>query len=123
MIKQIFQIVLVLAFALQALIPAGFMPGSAMAGTPVVICSGMGQKTVLLDGDGQPAEQQDHHGKDTHAPCPWSVLPVSLTPPQVFSPAALPAFAASAYGPGQDSLFKAASLYRPNATAPPALFA
>lgn len=120
--KQIFQIVLVLAFALQALIPAGFMPGSAMAGTPVVICSGMGQKTVLLDGDGQPVGQQDDSDAG-HAPCPWSVLPVSLTPPQVFSPAALPAFAASAYGPGQDSLFKAASLYRPNATAPPALFA
>ncbi|MBI2234488.1 MAG: hypothetical protein HYU57_05825 [Micavibrio aeruginosavorus] len=123
MIKQIFQTVLVLAFALQALIPAGFMPGSAMAGTPVVICSGMGQMTILLDGDGQPVEQQDHDRNTTHAPCPWSVFPVSLTPPQVFSPASLPAFAAPAYGPEINGLFKAASLYRPNATAPPALFA
>ena len=122
MIKLIFKIVLVLAFVLQALIPAGFMPGSAMAGTPVVICSGMGQKTVLIDGDGQPAGQQEHD-KNTHAPCPWSVLPASLTPPQGFSPAAVFAFAVPEYGPEKGGLFKAASLYRPNATAPPALFA
>ncbi|MFA5593395.1 MAG: DUF2946 family protein [Micavibrio sp.] len=51
-------ILLVLAFTLQSLIPAGFMPGTGGGFTKLVICSGMGEKTVFIPTDeGNPAEQ------------------------------------------------------------------
>lgn len=54
MLKRMFLCAVLLAFLVKALIPAGFMPGSVQAGTPVVICSDYGMKTIHIDENGQP---------------------------------------------------------------------
>ena len=53
------------AMLLRAFVPAGWMPNiSGLArGVPIVICSGSGAQTVLVDPDGkpvQPANPTDH---------------------------------------------------------------
>ncbi len=58
--------VLLLAFLVKAIIPAGFMPGATSDGyTTMVICSGMGEKTVLVPNDqNAPDEQSADHGQN-----------------------------------------------------------
>ena len=73
-----------MAFFVQIMIPAGFMPNlsapnlSAYAATPLVICSGMDMKTIYVNQDGKPiGKPVDQHAK----PCAFSVLtPFSATP-------------------------------------------
>ena len=53
------------AIMLRAFVPAGWMPniGGPASGVPIVICSGSGAQTVLVDPDGkpvQPANPTDH---------------------------------------------------------------
>ena len=53
------------AMMLRAFVPAGWMPniGGLANGVPIVICSGSGAQTVLVDPDGkpvQPANPTDH---------------------------------------------------------------
>ena len=68
-------IALIFIFAARALIPTGYMPdfSSLSKGTlSVVICSGSGLKTVLLDQDGKPLPTHDQ--SDHHHPCAFTGL-------------------------------------------------
>lgn len=60
---------LLLAFSAKALIPAGFMLGQGAGGmTALVICSGMGEKTILVPAD--PASSQ-HKESASSDPCAY----------------------------------------------------
>lgn len=64
-----------LALLVLALIPAGFMPSFGADGKiAIVICSGMGEKTIMVDADDAPASDQ---GTDA---CPYFLAqsPVSV---------------------------------------------
>jgi hypothetical protein len=67
---------LVVCFALRALIPAGFMPDFAAAADGkfrVVICSAQGIKTVTLSLDGK----VDHTPGKGHEVCPFASVPAA----------------------------------------------
>lgn len=64
-------ILALLGMVARAVIPAGFMPDfSAQAGTPLIICSGNGEKTIYVDDKGSPIEQSDHGGEQ---PCVFAL--------------------------------------------------
>ncbi len=59
---QIICAFVVLAFLLQSFIPTGFMPGTTRDGkVAVVICSGMGEKTVYVDPGSIPGDRESDH--------------------------------------------------------------
>ncbi len=63
--------ILLLAFAVRCLIPAGFMPGQGQDGVfSIVICTAMGTETILVDTDNNPVSDHD----DTANPldCPFA---------------------------------------------------
>ena len=76
----------ILAFALRALVPAGFMLApSAVGEMTVVLCTGHGPQTITLDADGKPvpaAPKQSQHTLCAYA----SVGGVALSEP-VLAPA------------------------------------
>lgn len=89
-----------LAVLLRVLVPAGFMPAPAAAGTPLalVLCTGQGIVTALVDATGAAVPlQDDGAGKsaDRH-PCPFAggfgggLAPPPPSPPlpAAFRPAA-----------------------------------
>ncbi len=57
--SSVLMMVLILAFALKALIPAGFMPGAQGGFTKMVICSGTGERTVMVPNGDAPAPSHD----------------------------------------------------------------
>lgn len=66
---------LLLAFALRALIPHGFMPsfdGAADGAFKLVICTAQGAKLVAFDAEGKP--HTDHSGKHSQQPCAFAGL-------------------------------------------------
>ncbi len=84
-------LLMLLAYAVKAFIPAGFMPGTDANGfTKMVICSGMGEKTVFVPNE-EPSGQHDRHSDKI---CDYQVLtgqkiltghaPVLTPPPVVF---------------------------------------
>jgi hypothetical protein len=84
-------ILALLGVVARALVPAGFMPDfSAQAGTPLIICSGTGEKTVYIDDTGNPI---DGAGYKAEQPCVFAlsfyavqpVLPVLTIDPVVIS--------------------------------------
>lgn len=92
-----------LAVLVKSLFPAGFMPAYNDAGfTELVICSGMGEKTIRIPAFGDSGEPgtatdpSDHGGDKTadgHPPCPFSlVASAKLLLPAVPAIVALPAF-------------------------------
>lgn len=64
---------MVLAFVLKAVIPAGFMPETKNGFMELVICSGMGEKTILVPNGETPSSehQDDKAGKDV---CAYQIL-------------------------------------------------
>lgn len=72
---------LLLAVAVRALIPIGYMPDFAAAGDgvfKVVICSGMGAKQVALDADGKPLP--DQQASNDGQPCAFAGVAVVALP-------------------------------------------
>ena len=72
---------LLLAVGIRALIPIGYMPDftAAVDGVfKVVICSGMGAKSVAFDADGEPLPDQDVSHNDQ--PCAFAGLAVVALP-------------------------------------------
>ena len=61
----------ILAFALRALVPAGFMLApSAVGEMTVVLCTGHGPQTIALDADGKPVPatpKQSQHTRCAYA--------------------------------------------------------
>ncbi len=69
---MILLMLLALSFVVRAVVPAGFMP--AQNGTyELVVCSGMGVKTVLMNADGTPAENSGHKEKQSDI-CAYQIL-------------------------------------------------
>lgn len=60
-------------FALRALVPVGYMPDLAAAGegqVRIVICTGYGSKSILVDEAGKPLADRDA-GQTGHGDCPF----------------------------------------------------
>lgn len=66
----------VLLFALQAGLPIGFMPDPEALKSghyEIVICTGLGLKTITVDAQGQPIDSDDADGSHSGAlACPFS---------------------------------------------------
>jgi len=73
LLSSCIMLVVVLAFAVKAVLPAGFMPVLNKDGfTEIVICSGMGEKTIKV-----PAEENapaDHPDENAGEVCAYQVL-------------------------------------------------
>ncbi len=82
--SSLMMLVVALAVLLKSVIPAGFMPAFDKDGfTQIVICSGMGQKTILVPSDGVPAT--DHQDDTVAKVCAYQMLASGKTilPPLV----------------------------------------
>jgi hypothetical protein len=83
-------LLVVLALLLKSAIPAGFMPAFDQEGfTQIVICSGMGQKTVTVPSNDAPAT--DHRGDTASKLCAYQLLASGKT--------ILPPFVAIVFAP------------------------
>lgn len=80
-VKRLVKILALIAILFQAMIPLGFMPGKAMAGTAIVICSGFGMKTVIVDDNGQP--QKEMPGAPAQKSCEFALSASPADQPQV----------------------------------------
>ena len=63
-------------FALRALVPVGFMPDLGALGhgqVQIVICTGDGTRSLLVDEAGKPLADQDSHKAHHAADCPFSM--------------------------------------------------
>jgi hypothetical protein len=114
--KHLFHILVFLAFAMQSIIPAGFMPdiNASAAGTKLVICSGIGEKTIYLDQDGQPVEHKEF------SKCAYSILS-SGGQPAYFTLAAPVDFDNPAEPFYRVAEISGLSFLTPDSTGPPAL--
>lgn len=63
---------MLLAFAVKALIPAGFMPDYGNGFMKLVICSGMGEKTILVPASDNSPHDQGTELSDEH--CAYQTL-------------------------------------------------
>jgi len=82
-------LLVVLAVVLKSVIPAGFMPVVGKDGfTQIVICSGIGQKTISVPSNDAP--ETDHKEDQAGKVCAWQILASGKT---ILSPplAAIPA--------------------------------
>ena len=73
-------LILLIAIAIRALLPPGFMLAPADDGAngfQVVICTSQGMKLVTLDENGKPVEQRDGPLADSTA-CVYGPPPISL---------------------------------------------
>jgi hypothetical protein len=81
-------------FALRALVPAGYMPdlGAARAGqVRIVICTGYGSKSVLVDESGKPIDDQGGRKHAAAGDCPFGAAPAAaLTVPDPAAALPLP---------------------------------
>ena len=73
LISSCILLMVVLAFAVKALLPAGFMPETKGGFTKLVICSGMGEKTILVPNDEQ-QPSSDHEESKSDKVCAYQVL-------------------------------------------------
>lgn len=79
-----------LALLVQAMIPAGFMPGmSKSADHIIVICSGVEQKTIYVGGEGVPADGPHQEGGQSCAFALSVIAPFSIPALSVLVAAAI----------------------------------
>ena len=64
---------MVMAFVMKAIIPSGFMPESKNGFMEMVICSGMGEKTVLVPNSETPLSEH-HNGTTAKEICAYQLL-------------------------------------------------
>lgn len=77
LVKQRMHFILLLAIFVQALIPVGFMPGRAVAGTYMEICTPDGMVLMNVGQQGDEAPDAEH---GVSKPCAFSLLPVADVP-------------------------------------------
>jgi|GEM_PF-2414405 len=83
-LSSLFLMAVLVAVVVNAVIPAGYMPQNKRGFVELVICSGMGEKTVLVDAGDVPAG--DHQDKtDTANFCAYQFLASAKIPvvPQI----------------------------------------
>jgi hypothetical protein len=112
---RMIHIMVFLGVLLQALIPLGFMPG-ANAATPIVICSGLGEKTIYVDDNGQPVEHQQDKAEKS---CAFSLTAFGMIdyPAPVQGPVS---YAAETFAPGVMPVCTPIHYTLPDKTGPPA---
>ena len=73
---------IVASVVFRGLIPAGYMPGAPEAGHvfKVVICTGYGSQTMVVDDHGQPIKKDSKHSKNHKIPCPFALNTHATTP-------------------------------------------
>ena len=66
----------------RSLIPAGYMPNSADKERffNIVICTGYGSQTMVVDDHGQPVKKDSKHSKNHKIPCPFALNTHATTP-------------------------------------------
>ncbi|MCB1511296.1 MAG: DUF2946 domain-containing protein [Hyphomicrobiaceae bacterium] len=72
--------IFVIAFAIRALVPPGFMlisSASASTGLQIVVCTSQGLKLIGLDEHGKPIG--DDHQASHHGSCPYGPPPAALS--------------------------------------------
>jgi hypothetical protein len=113
---------MILGVLLQALIPAGFMPSFAKDGkVALVICSGLGEKTVFVDADDYSAPDHQSDNDDNSA-CPYFLAqtPAQLSSPVIVADAMLPVADLVVFNTS-DTLIDQPYLPAPPARGPPAV--
>lgn len=83
-----------LAILIQSMVPSGFMPSFSSAGKiAVVICSGLGEKTVLMDApENQQSPAPANHDNQNACPYLAATAPGVLTPPAFILPPVITLF-------------------------------
>lgn len=74
---------LIVAFALRAVIPVGFMPDLAALGqerVEIVICTGIGAQSIEVDADGQPVKPGPSDRSSTECPFAATFATAVLSP-------------------------------------------
>ena len=110
----------VLAFALHSLLPAGFMLASSPLGeTTVVICTGQGPQTITVDADGKPVptHQTSQHGLCAYA----SVGGLTLSAPAAALDAQAVTYTQLAFFPSSDAPEAFERISNTSARGPPSL--
>ncbi len=117
-LKSCLLLLALMGILVKGLIPLGFMPNfSEHAGTAIVICSGVEQKTIYVDQDGQPAQDVDHQFK---APCDFAYTP-TITAPVFHNQVALVVLSVTAKLIPHEVVYLRASLKTPPITGPPTI--
>lgn len=114
-VKTRIRLILLVAILIQAMIPAGFMPGRTSAASYIEICGADGLMTVPVDQDGNPVT-----GHNIKKLCAFSLLPVADTPPSPL-PVQLPALIHVAHFYAVEHSGTQQTLWLPPSTAPPVL--
>lgn len=113
-------LVMALSFAVKAAIPAGFMPDSKGGFTKLVICSGMGEKTVYVPADENPASGEKHASSADH--CPYQTLTTAKIIPAPSIPLTIGSVIVAAEQVSADQIFlPALPLHSLAARGPPSL--
>jgi hypothetical protein len=80
MFRKLFFSVLLLLFLVKSFVPIGFMPNISLASLnepfqAVVICSGLEEKTILVDQDGNEVSQTSDHQTNKNI-CEFSITTI-----------------------------------------------
>lgn len=82
-------VMMTFVFVIKSILPVGFMPVINKDGfTQIVICSGIGQKTITVPSDDAPAKE--HQDTPSDKVCAYQILASAkplLSPPAVIVPA------------------------------------
>lgn len=74
-------LLLAMALAVRAIVPAGFMPVSTTTGIEIAVCSGQGPMQIVIGTDGIPRPADHHPANDTSAHCPFAATGLALLSP------------------------------------------
>jgi hypothetical protein len=113
--RQLFQLLTFLAFAIQVWIPAGFMPD--VRSQTMVICSGLEQAAVKVDSSGHPVPESRSSEK-----CPYATLAASGVVPTTFSFDILPASIQTHHNPPDQNPIATLNILSARPRGPPAVF-
>jgi hypothetical protein len=83
------------ALLARAAVPAGWMPSAGQDGVRIVLCSGYGSVTAVIDAAGHVHKEEPQH-KAPHDPCPFGLAAAKALdqPPDIGIAPPLPVFAA-----------------------------
>ncbi len=108
---------MILAVMVKVAIPAGFMPSNEGGLTKLVICSGMGEKTIFVADDDSGAQE---HEDSTSELCSYQIFSAQKTiPTPAFDLARVFVFQSSAYAALTSPQIKTSPLLSFAARGPP----
>jgi hypothetical protein len=100
--RSIFCVLILLALLARAAIPAGFMPvmeKAAVARVAMMICTGSGPATIMVDPGkfAAPGHDQKEQGAKKHAPCPFAPVLAQDMPGFISASAAIISYRAEVF--------------------------